>query len=33
MTTRTFFEPCRNLGDVNTDPALPPDNVFTRGLL
>lgn len=24
---------CRNLGDTNTDPSQPPDNVHTRGLL
>lgn len=24
---------CPNLGDVNTDPALPPDNAYTRGLI
>lgn len=24
---------CLNLGDTNTDPSLPPDNFFTRGLL
>lgn len=25
--------PCRNLGDVNTDLSLPPDNARTRGLI